>query len=185
MQTFLNKIFGAIKTNKLFFHDALWNMVAFMVYICSQQILLLPIMAKLLDSESYGDLILYITIMNVFGNVLGGQIGVTHQLQKKIYGTNAEEEHSDFLLLMLGASLLIAICFPIILFVLKFDAVSVIFITITVIISNFRLYIRYHFRITSTYKRMIIQNVFYLAGIVIGLVLYPLVEIMWLPLFAG
>jgi len=185
MQTFLNKIFGAIKTNKLFFHDALWNMVAFMVYICSQQILLLPIMAKLLDSESYGDLILYITIMNVFCNVLGGQIGVTHQLQKKIYGTNAEEEHSDFLLLMLGASLLIAICFPIILFVLKFDAVSVIFITITVIISNFRLYIRYHFRITSTYKRMIIQNVFYLAGIVIGLVLYPLVEIMWLPLFAG
>lgn len=185
MRAFFNRIGGVLKANTLFLHDAFWNMVAFMVYICSQQILLLPIMAKLLDSDSYAELILYITIMNAFCNVLGGQIGVTRQLQKQNYGTNAEDEQSDFLLLMIGASFLITICLPIILLALGFDSVSVFFITLTAVVSDFRLYIRYYFRITGTYKHMLIQNVFYLGGIMIGVTLYPLLKIMWLPLLSG
>lgn len=125
MRAFFIKIISTIKTNKLFFRDAFLNTAAFMVYICSQQIILFPIMAKLLDSETYANMIMYITIMNVFCNALGGQLGVTHQLQKNSYGNNTKAENSDFMILMLGASLLIATCFPIIIGILEFDVISI------------------------------------------------------------
>ena len=185
MKDIFYKIVSVLKRDRSFMHDAVWNMVAFMVYICSQQVLLLPVMAKLLDSDGYAKLILSITLMNVFCNVLGGQLGVTHQLLKNQYVGQEEYEHSDFLLLMTMASLLITICFPIILLFLKFDIISVIFVTITVLISNFRLYIRYHFRITGNYKYMLFQNLCYLFGIGIGIVLQFAVKIMWLPIVLG
>lgn len=185
MKKFFNKTVKQLKSNKLFFRDAFLNMLAFAIYIFSQQIVLFPIMAKLLDSESYAGMILYITIMNVFCNVLGGQLGVTHQLQRNLYGENTTDESSDFTVLMLGASALIMICFPFIAAILGFDALTNFFITITVLLSNFRLYIRYYFRVCGAFDRMITQNLFYLVGILIGIGLYFLLKVMWLPLLLG
>lgn len=171
--------------DKLFFKDTFLNMMAFTIYICSQQIVLLPALSKLLDENSYANIILFITILNVFCNVLGGQLGVTHQLQKSEYNGKEEEERSDFYILMLLASLLVVICFPIILNLLNYDVLSIVFMTITVLVSNFRMYIRYFFRLNSTYKNTIIQNIAYFIGVCCGLFTFKFIQISWLPLFLG
>ena len=92
----LSKIKEFLSQDKLFFKDALLNMVAFAIYIVSQQLVLLPAFSKLLGEESYANVIIFIAVLNVFGNVLGGQIGVTRQLQKKQYLGNELEESNDF-----------------------------------------------------------------------------------------
>ena len=176
METILNKIKSLFKKEKLFFQDAFLNMMAFMIYICSQQIVLFPLLAKLLDGDSYANIIVFVNLMNAFCCFLGGQIGVTHQLQFDSYNGNIKGKDGDFLILMAGASVLIAVAFPIILAVLKFDALSVVFLTVTALISNFRLYIRYFFRINSQYKHTIFQNLSYLIGIGIGILLYLLLN---------
>jgi O-antigen/teichoic acid export membrane protein len=181
----LSKVKEFLNRDKLFFKDAFLNMIAFAIYIVSQQIVLLPVLAKLLNEESYANVIIFITVLNVFCNVLGGQIGVTRQLQKTHYEGNDKDENNDFSLLMIFASIAIIVCFPIILFILKYDWVSIIFLVITALISNFRLYIRYLFRINSTYKKTIFQNLFYLCGVGCGLLLFLAIKIAWLPLILG
>ena len=171
--------------DKLFFKDAFLNMMAFAIYICSQQIVLLPALAKLLDENSYANVILFITILNVFSNVLGGQLGVTHQLQKYQYDGKREEEKSDFFILMLLSSLLVVICFPIILNILNYKVLSIVFMTITALVSNYRMYIRYLFRLNSTYINTIVQNIVYFIGVCCGLLTFKFIQISWLPLFIG
>lgn len=185
MGSILNKIKSLFKKEKLFFQDAFLNMMAFMIYICSQQIVLLPVLARLLDSDSYANIITFITLMNAFCCFLGSQMGVTHQMQIDSYNGNTKGRDGDFLILMTGASLLITVVCLIVLAALKFDALSVLFLTVAALMSNFRLYIRFYFRVNSQYKHTIFQNLSYLTGIVTGLLLYLLLKWMWLPLFLG
>ena len=185
MQSLITKTKKIITKDKLFFKDALLNMIAFAIYICAQQIILLPTLAKLLNENSYANVIIFINVLNVFCNVLGGQLGITHQLQKPQYEENNEEDKSDFFILMVLSSLFIIICFPIILSILKYNVASIIFLVITVLISNFRMYIRYLFRVNSTYKNTIFQNVAYLIGVCCGLLAFGFIQISWLPLFLG
>lgn len=185
MGSILNKIKSLFKKEKLFVQDAVLNMMAFMIYICSQQIVLLPFLAKLLDGDSYANIITFTTLMNAFCCVFGSQMGVTHQMQFDSYNGNIKGKDGDFLIMMTGASLVITVVFPVVLALLKFDALTVIFLTVTALLSNFRLYIRFYFRINSKYKHTIFQNLSYLLGIVTGLALYLPLKQMWLPLFLG
>lgn len=182
----MKKMFGEVKkilkTHRFFLKDASLNMVAFAIYIFSQQILLLPILARILDANSYANIIIFINIMNVFCNVLGGQLGVTHQLQKKQY-EKQEDERNDFAIFMLIFSFLITICFGVILSCMRFEKISIVFLTFTVLISNYRLYIRYYFRINSKYNFTILQNIFYMFGMLAGLGLLKVMDCMWLPVF--
>lgn len=170
--------------NKSFLYDVIWNMLAFMIYIFSQQIILYPVMAKLLDSDGYASLILCVTIMNVFCNVLGGQLGVTHQLQKNAY-VDSDDECSDFTLLMIVASVIIIFFFLPILVYLNVGGATCVGVILTALMSNYRMYIRYYFRMGSSYRKLVTQNTVYLIGIVIGVMIYPLLKNMWLPLFIG
>lgn len=178
-------LLDVLKKDKLFFKDAFLNTIAFAIYIFSQQIILLPILAKILGEGDYANVILFISILNIFCNVLGGQLGITHQLQKASYEGNEDGEGNDFLILMSVASLLIIILLPIILIYLKLDVFSIVILTITAVISNYRQYIRYYFRIHSSYKKTIIQNICYLIGICIGIIIIKYLKLMWIPLFLG
>lgn len=109
----LNKIKHFIRNNKYFFKDAILNTAAFVIYICAQQIILFPILAKLVNSESYAKIIIFVSLMNVFCNVLGGQLGVTQQLQASVY-VDKDAENDDFMLLMLYASIIIIVLFTVI-----------------------------------------------------------------------
>ncbi len=183
MKSILNKIKSLFKKEKLFFQDAFLNMMAFVIYIGSQQIVLFPLLAKLLDEVSYANIITFTTLMNAFCCFLGGQMGVTHQLQLDSYNGDEKKRNGDFLILMASASALIAVVFPIVLTVLKFDALCILFFTVTTLMSNFRLYIRFYFRVNSKYNHTICQNLFYLLGVGVGIGLYLVLKWMWLPLF--
>lgn len=173
-----------LKKNPLLLQDARLNMCAFAIYIAAQQIILLPILAKLLDETSYANIIIFISLMNVFCNVLGGQIGVTRQL-RDLYYHDKDSEHSDFNVLMLYASFFVTLAMSIVLIVLKYSFFSIVFLVLTTLISNYRLYIRYEFRMNGDYRKIIKQNLLYFAGIIVGLLFVESTQIAWIPLFLG
>jgi len=181
----MKKIIKVLKSNSIFFKDATLNVIAFAIYICSQQLFLLPILARLLEDEDYAILIVVINLMNAFCNVLGGQLGVTHQLVKDDYCECKENERGDFFFIMLIASIGMVVCLFAILVFLDLKVIDIVVFCIIAVISNFRLYIRYYFRINSIYKNTIWQNVFYLFGVLCGLPVVKILNIMWLPLLLG
>lgn len=172
------------KSDRSFLRDARLNMCAFAIYIAAQQIILLPILAKLLDDTSYASIIIFISLMNVFCNVLGGQIGVTRQLRSHWY-CDKNIEHIDFNVLMLYASCFVTLIMPIVLIILKYSFLSILFLLLITLISNYRLYIRFMFRMNSDYGKIIKQNLLYLVGIIVGLLFVKPTQIAWIPLFLG
>lgn len=170
--------------NRVFLRDAVLNMFAFSLYIVSQQIILLPVLAKMLDETSFANIIIFISFMNVFCNVLGGQIGVTRQLRSSYYN-DKEIEQNDFSVLMLYATFFVTLAMPIVLTILEYSFVSICLLVLTTLISNYRLYIRYMFRMDSDYQKIIKQNILYLVGIIIGLFFVRSTQIAWIPLFLG
>lgn len=74
-----------IKKYKNFFSDMVLNMIGFGIYIISQQILLLPILAKIVDDNIYSSIVLYISILNVICNVTGGELGNVRLIRDSEY----------------------------------------------------------------------------------------------------
>jgi len=64
-----------IKRYKSFFSDIVLNMIGFGIYIVSQQIILLPILNKIVEENIYASIVLYISILNVVCNTTGGELG--------------------------------------------------------------------------------------------------------------
>ena len=110
-----------IKKYKNFFSDMILNMIGFGIYIIAQQILLLPILAKIVDDTVYSNIVLYISILNVVCNVTGGEIGNVRLVRDSAY--KEKNVHGDFTRILLSISPIITvIVFPILIY-LKYSII--------------------------------------------------------------
>jgi len=173
----IKKIFGKYK---FFLSDMFLNMVGFGIYIVSQQILLLPILAKIVEDEVYSSFVLFLSILNVVCNVVGGELGNTRLVRDSDY--KEKEIMGDFSRIFIGASLLVAAVVLPILIYLKYSIIGSLILIITILLANVRLYSLCYYRLQKKYKKVIIQNAIYLLGIVISLVVFYLLRIVYLLL---
>ena len=163
----IKKLFGKYK---FFISDMFLNMVGFGIYIISQQILLLPILAKIVDDRIYSSFVLYLSILNVVCNVTGGELGNTRLV--KDYDYKEKNIMGDFSRILLGLSGIIALLvFPILLY-LDYSPVGSIVLVLTILLANVRLYSLCYYRLQKKYIRVIAQNALYLVGIVISLIIF-------------
>ena len=72
----LNKIQNLIR-------DLVFNTLGFGIYIATQQILLMPIMARILPEEDFAKVVLYISVFAIITNVLGSELGIVKQVKKE------------------------------------------------------------------------------------------------------
>lgn len=157
-----------IKKYKNFLSDVVLNMIGFGIYIVSQQILLLPILAKLVNDDVYSSFVLYISILNVVCNVTGGELGNVRLVRDSDYKGKALI--GDFSRILVFVSPIIAIIvMPILIFYMKYSVLGAILLTLTLLMTNVRLYSTCYYRLEKQYSKVIIQNVFYLIGIVLSL----------------
>lgn len=63
-----------VKKYKNFLSDVMLNMIGFGIYIVSQQILLLPLLNKMVNDDIYSSFVLYISVLNVICNVTGSEL---------------------------------------------------------------------------------------------------------------
>lgn len=171
-----------IKKYKNFLSDVVLNMIGFGIYIVSQQILLLPLLAKMVNDDIYSGFVLYISILNVVCNVTGGELGNVRLVldndykEKKLIG--------DFTKILVAISPIIAvIVMPIFIFYMKYSVMGAILLTVTILMTNVRLYSTCYYRLEKQYSKVIIQNIFYLVGIVISLAIFYFYKNIYLLLF--
>ncbi len=131
----IKKIFGKYK---FFLSDMFLNMVGFGIYIVSQQILLLPILAKIVEDEVYSSFVLFLSILNVVCNVVGGELGNTRLVRDSDY--KEKEIMGDFSRIFIGASLLVSVVVLPILIYLKYSIIGSLILIITILLANVRLY---------------------------------------------
>lgn len=156
-----------LKKYKVFLSDMFLNMVGFGIYIIAQQILLLPILAKIVNDEIYSSIVLYISILNVICNVTGGELGNVRLVRDSVY--KEKKLNGDFSRILSIISPIIAIIlFPILLY-LKYSILGSVLLIITILMANIRLYSTSFYRLEQKYNKVIWQNICYLIGIIISL----------------
>ena len=173
----VKKLFGKYK---FFLSDMFLNMVGFGIYIVSQQILLLPILAKIVEDEVYSSFVLFLSILNVVCNVVGGELGNTRLVKDSDY--KEKNTMGDFSRIFLVASLIVSIILLPILIYLKYSVIACFILILTIILANVRLYSLCYYRLQKQYKKVIIQNTLYLLGIIISLTVFYFWRIVYLLL---
>ena len=166
---------------KMFLSDMTLNMIGFAIYIASQQILLLPILAKSIDDVTYSSIVLYLSILNVICNVTGGELGNVRLVRNNDYRN--KNLIGDFSRILVTISPIIAlILFPVLIY-LKYSVIGSVFLVLTILMANVRLYSTAYYRLEKKYYKVIIQNICYFVGIVISLVSFKILSNIYLLLF--
>lgn len=177
----LKKIKKIINKYKFLFSDMILNMVGFGIYVVSQKIILLPIIAKQVNDNVYTSLTLFMSILNIFCNVTGGELGNVRLIKNNDY--KDKKVIGDFSRILLVLSLLIIVIGSPILICLKYEYKYILFFILTILMANIRLYATNFYRLEKKFLKVIIQNLIYLIGIILGLFVFNYIHEIYIVLF--
>ena len=177
----LKKIKKIINKYKFLFSDMILNMVGFGIYVVSQKIILLPIIAKQVNDNIYTSLTLFMSILNIFCNITGGELGNVRLIKNNDY--KDKKVIGDFSRILLVLSLLIIVIGSPILIFLKYEYKYILFFILTILMANIRLYATNFYRLEKKFLKVIIQNLIYLIGIILGLFLFNYIHEIYIVLF--
>lgn len=166
----MNFIKKLIDKYKSFLSDMVLNMIGFGIYIVSQQILLLPILAKSVDDAVYSSIVLYISVLNVICNVTGGELGNVRLIRDSEY--KEKNIVGDFTRILVTISPIIAVIAMPILIYLKYSVLGSVILVLTILMANVRLYATCYYRLQKKFGKVILQNICYFVGIVISLIVF-------------
>lgn len=171
-----------LKNYKSYISDMVLNIIGFAIYIFAQQILLLPILAKMVNDDIYSGIVLYISILNVVCNITGGELGNVRLVENNNY--LKKNVIGDFSRILVVISVIITvILFPIFIFLMKYSIIGTVFFILTILMANVRLYSTCYYRLEGKFDKVIWQNVCYLIGIIISLLLFRILNNIYLLLF--
>lgn len=163
---------------KKFILDIIFNSISFGIYIIAQQIIFMPIMSKILPDGDFSLLVIYISIFAVISNTIGSELGIVRQVRDD----NSNKNYNRILLYLLPVISIIS------LFILLFLKLSIgdsILLTLTILLANVRLYSAAIFRINKDFKKVLVQNILYLIGIVLGILVYQKLGYIWIPMLVA
>lgn len=177
----LKKIKKIINKYKFLFSDMILNLIGFGIYVVSQKIILLPIIAKQVNDNVYTSLTLFMSILNIFCNVTGGELGNVRLIKNNDY--KDKKVIGDFSRILLLLSLLIIVIGSPILIFLKYEYKYILFFILTILMANIRLYATNFYRLEKKFLKVIIQNLIYLIGIILGLFIFNYIHEIYIVLF--
>lgn len=160
--------------DKFFIKDILFNSFSFAIYVISQQIILMPIMGKLLPEKTFASFIIFISIFSIISNTLGSEIGIVRQIKN-------DKDANQYNLIMRWLLIFVFLISITCILFLQFSLLETIMFSFVIVLANIRLYICSCFRINKNFKNVMIQNVLYLIGLLIGLFLFTKIKYLWIP----
>lgn len=167
----------AIKKRKKIIKDLFFNTFGFGIYMIAQQIILLPIMAQVFPEAEFSKITLYVSVYAIITNVLGSELGIVRQVKQE--EANSSSDYNRIMIQLLPLIIIISI---ISLIAFGFNPVEILLLTITIILGNIRLYSAAYFRLNKDFKNVVIQNVIYLIGIVLGVAILYVAKFIWIPM---
>lgn len=166
-----------IKKRKKMIMDLFFNTFGFGIYMIAQQIILLPVMARIFPDAEFSKIVLYVSVFAIITNVLGSELGIVRQVKR-----DEVTSSSDYNRIMLQLLPIIFVISVIILAILGFNIIEIILLTITIILGNIRLYSAAYFRTNKNFKNIVIQNIIYLIGIAVGIAILYVAKFIWIPM---
>ncbi len=167
---------SVLKNRKDFLKALFINTFSFSIYIIAQQLLFMPLMGKWLDEEIFAHFVIYIAFFSILSNSLGSELGIVNQVDEDNDATNYGK-------VLLTVSIISTVVSLVVLLILGFSVPDSIVLSVVVFIANYRLYASGYFRKRKKFNKVLIQNILYLLGMGIGLVLFFHTRIIWLPSF--
>ena len=165
-----------ISKYKNIIYDIFINTFSFSIYIVTQQLILMPIMGKWLSEIDFANFIIYISIFSIISNTLGSELGIVRQIKED------RGDPSPYNLILIKISPIIFIISLILIKIINFNWIDAIIFSIIIILANYRLYAASIYRMNKTFNKVFIQNVLYMIGIIIGLIIMRQKNIIWIPL---
>lgn len=170
-----------MSTKKKFLLDVIVNMFGFGLYIVAQQIILLPIISKFTNDVVFSNIVVYISILNIICNSTGGELGNTRIVKDELY-SSPNKKIGDFTYILLSLSPIIAIICFVIFGLLKYSILENVILILTILMANVRLYAASYFRLNKKFNYVVIQNMLYLIGAILGIGLMYLFNNVYLAL---
>ncbi|MGI6580656.1 MAG: hypothetical protein ACOX3H_10575 [Saccharofermentanales bacterium] len=169
---------------KQFLADIIKNTLAFGIYMIAFQAVMMPFLAWKLDDATNSQFILYVMIANILTVSLGNELGILHQV---LTGREmGERTLPDIRYILNITSILLSGFMFITLMILKFSVISALVLSITVVLTNFRLFILGYLRLQMNFKAIIAGNFLYLVGVLLSIIfLNYAFLIFWLPIFSA
>ena len=164
-----------LQKHKNFFFDLGLNTFAFAIYIIAQQLILMPSMGKMLVEDAFAKYIIFISIFSIISNSLGSELGIVRQIREEKEEYGIYNKTLSYLLFVVFIISIVSICF------LHYSLIETLLLSLIVVLANIRLYSSAIFRMNKEFRKVLIQNVLYLIGIVIGLFLFKILKCIWLP----
>ena len=169
---FINKLL-----HKNLIQDSVYNILSFGLLVGGQQLLVLPIIGSIVSPDEFGLILLLLGISNVLG-LLGCDVAYIHIVAPL---TNKENSYIHFLFLIIPLVLLLAILLECCLFANMALCDKFLFPGLCVT-TSLRSYFNAEYQINLKFKRILVQNVLYVFGIILGLCVSRYLNI-WLAVF--
>ncbi len=164
-----------LKSKKGFLIDFIVNAIALTVYIVSQQLILMPIMSKMLNESSFALFVMYISIFAIISNTLGSELGIVRQI------FDHKEQQEEYNLILKKLLIIVFFISFVCTLLLGYNYLETIMLSVIIVLANIRLYVSAYFRMFRNFKFVLIQNVLYLVGVFVGVLFYQKAHIIWIP----
>jgi len=164
------------KKYKILLVEFFVNIFSFSIFITAQQIVALPIIARLHDANHFGKIVLAIGFIGIITSMLGFSIGNARLLDQKFY-------NSLYLRTFLVSNLFIGLISFITYYYFFSDNIidSIIFLIICVL-ANYRNFFQSEYRIRNTHNNLFRQNLWYFLGTLFGILIF-FFQKNWLIIF--
>ena len=167
------------KNKKQFLVDIILNTASFALYIIAQQVVLMPIMGKMLNEAEFAKFIIFVSVFSIISNSLGGELGVVRQ----IFNHKKEKDQYNLILSYLLAiifvgSLLVAL-------LIGYGVVDSVLMATIILLANIRLYASAFFRMHKKFNLVIIQMLLLVLGIFFGIWIFSFTKFIWAPFMFG
>lgn len=138
------------------------NIFAFAIFMFAQQIVIMPNILKISGENIFANVILLFTLVNVFLYITVYSLGNTFLIDINLY-KKENNSKGNFNLMLLIIVVVIIVCGIIGELFIEPKYYSII-IAATTVLSVFRVWCEFQYRYENNYKRILLQNIFYLFG---------------------
>ena len=157
-----------IKSKSNILMDFFYNTVGSLISVVVVQILIYPLLAKLLNSIEFGLLLTVMGIVNTIASALGNTLNNTRLIQNTKY--NESNIKGDFNLILVFANI---VGYSITLFIgfqfLEYDFATILLLSFLVVLIITKSYFIVAYRIVLNYRLNLLSNIVAAAGYLIGI----------------
>lgn len=154
---------GYVKKYHSVLGDSITNIIAFTMLVGSQQLVAFPIIAKNISANDFGVILIIMGIVNVF-SVLTSNLPCVHLVSP------LDDKKNSYNYLFLAVFVFIFFVSLILVFLIfdKLEWLTKFYFVILCLSTCFRAFITTNYQIENHFRNVVIQNVFYVLGLGIG-----------------